>query len=132
MEKKKVDLEEKVDDKTDVLAWAIADLTSMTRDLQMKMYRVEKEMAPPKWNLKRNVRLEDFDDDSESRYECGFRRLAAIKGISRRWQEVRQGSDIIDGNLNNIKFKIPPFQGQNDSDAYLKWDKKMELLFSYH
>ncbi|GKV18389.1 hypothetical protein SLEP1_g28784 [Rubroshorea leprosula] len=29
----------------------------------------------------------------------------------------------------SIKMKIPPFQGKNDPDVYLEWEKKVELVF---
>jgi hypothetical protein len=40
-----------------------------------------------------------------------------------RWQN---GTD---GNLENIKMKIPSFQGKNDLEAYLEWEKNVELIF---
>ena len=48
------------------------------------------------------------------------------------WQNEGHGRDFRrDGNLGNIKLKIPSFQGRNDSEAYLEWEKKMELIFDY-
>ena len=46
----------------------------------------------------------------------GFRR-------NQRWQ------DEIDKNLGNIKMKIPLYQGKNNPEAYLEWEKKVELIF---
>uniref|UniRef100_A0A2N9I0N6 Reverse transcriptase n=1 Tax=Fagus sylvatica TaxID=28930 RepID=A0A2N9I0N6_FAGSY len=40
--------------------------------------------------------------------------------------------DGTDGNLGNIKMKIPSFQGKNDPEAYLEWEKKVELIFECH
>lgn len=31
--------------------------------------------------------------------------------------------------MNGFKLKIPPFHGRNDHDAYLEWEKKIELVF---
>ena len=31
-----------------------------------------------------------------------------------------------DNNLGNIKMKIPSFQGKNDSETYLEWERKVE------
>ena len=39
----------------------------------------------------------------------------------------RQGT--YDHNLGSIKMTIPSFQGKNDPDAYLEWEKKVELVF---
>jgi len=36
--------------------------------------------------------------------------------------------DHRDGSLNNIKMKIHSFQGRNDPEIYLKWEKKMEFI----
>ena len=40
--------------------------------------------------------------------------------------------DREDNNLGNIKMKILSFQGKNDPNAYLEWEKKMELVFDCH
>ncbi|KAI3446953.1 hypothetical protein Pfo_003618 [Paulownia fortunei] len=37
-----------------------------------------------------------------------------------------------DDNLGSIKVKIPPFQGRNDPEAYLEWEKKIEMVFECH
>ena len=39
-----------------------------------------------------------------------------------RWQ------DVTNKNLGKIKMKIPSFQGKNDPEVYLEWEKK-ELIF---
>ncbi|RVW18237.1 RNA-directed DNA polymerase-like [Vitis vinifera] len=49
----------------------------------------------------------------------GFRRAP-------RWQ------DGTDRNLGNIKMKIPSFQGKNDPEVYLEWEKKVEFIFECH
>ena len=54
------------------------------------------------------------------RYERGYRGIAPRE---RNW---------VDGNLGNIKMKIPSFLGRNDPEAYLEWEKKVELIFDYH
>ena len=33
---------------------------------------------------------------------------------------------------NKIKMKIPSFQGRNDLEAYLEWEKKVEMVFDCH
>ena len=53
------------------------------------------------------------------RHGRGFRR-------DLRWQ---YGTDK---NLGNIKMKIPSFQGKNNIEAYLEWEKKVELIFECH
>ncbi|KAH9704946.1 Endonuclease [Citrus sinensis] len=38
----------------------------------------------------------------------------------------------IDHDLGSIKLKIPSFQGKNDPEVYLEWEKKVELVFDCH
>ena len=89
----------------------------------------------------RRAHVDDFDDDHEDEFEdeedqaslnnegrfmlrgqrhgIGFRRDS-------RWQ------DGTERNLGNIKMKISSFQGKNDLEAYLEWEKKVELIFECH
>ncbi|RVW21501.1 Transposon Ty3-I Gag-Pol polyprotein [Vitis vinifera] len=53
------------------------------------------------------------------RHGRGFRRTP-------RWQ------DGADRSLGNIKMKIPSFQGKNDPEVYLEWEKKVEFIFECH
>ena len=43
-----------------------------------------------------------------------------------RWQDGTKT------NLGNIKMKVPSFQGKNNPEAYLEWEKKVELIFECH
>ena len=43
-----------------------------------------------------------------------------------------RGQDGVDRNLESIKMKIPSFQGKNDKESYLEWEKKKELIFYCH
>ena len=42
------------------------------------------------------------------------------------------GRKRVDRNFGSIKMKIPSFQGRNDPEAYLEWEKKIELIFDCH
>ena len=46
-----------------------------------------------------------------------------------RHKEVRNRED---NNLGSIKMKIQSFQGKNDPEAYLEWERKVELVFYCH
>ena len=37
-----------------------------------------------------------------------------------------------DGNLGSIKMTIPTFQGKNDPELYLKWERKVQHVFDCH
>ena len=45
---------------------------------------------------------------------------------SRRHNHRQPAAD----NLGNLQLRIPPFHGKNDPDAYLEWEKKIELVFN--
>jgi hypothetical protein len=34
--------------------------------------------------------------------------------------------------LGSIKLKIPAFKGKTNPEAYLDWEKKMEMIFDIH
>jgi hypothetical protein len=38
----------------------------------------------------------------------------------------------VDGDLDSVKLKIPNFQGKNDLEAYLEWEKKVDWIFFYY
>ncbi|XP_027156203.1 uncharacterized protein LOC113756972, partial [Coffea eugenioides] len=59
---------------------------------------------------------ESTDSNSDNNYE---------HKQSRSKREARPSNDHIPG----IKMKIPPFQGRSDPDAYLEWEKRIELVF---
>ncbi|KAJ9536631.1 hypothetical protein OSB04_un000180 [Centaurea solstitialis] len=41
----------------------------------------------------------------------------------------RRRNQRADGGFSNIKMKIPEFQGKSDPEAYLEWEKKVDLIF---
>ena len=81
----------------------------------------------------------DEEDERESvvnnrRYGGRFRGVrnrdndtATFGGNTRR--NTRRVEDREYNNLGSIKMKITSFQGKNDLDTYLEWEKKMEVVF---
>uniref|UniRef100_A0A2N9GEB0 Reverse transcriptase domain-containing protein n=1 Tax=Fagus sylvatica TaxID=28930 RepID=A0A2N9GEB0_FAGSY len=59
----------------------------------------------------RRAPVDDSDGDHEDEFE-GEEDEASLNG--------------------NIKMKIPSFQGKSDPEAYLEWEKKVELIFECH
>ncbi|PON54371.1 hypothetical protein PanWU01x14_196000, partial [Parasponia andersonii] len=47
-------------------------------------------------------------------------------------RDARMGRPRRDNDLGDIKVKIPSFQSKNDPEAYLKWEKRMEIVFDCH
>ena len=74
--------------------------------------------------------FEDEEDQASLKNEGRFVPRGQRHGIGfrrdPRWQE---GTDR---NLSNIKMKISSFQGKNDPEAYLEWEKRVELIFECH
>uniref|UniRef100_A0A2N9IYE9 Reverse transcriptase domain-containing protein n=1 Tax=Fagus sylvatica TaxID=28930 RepID=A0A2N9IYE9_FAGSY len=72
-------------------------------------------------NVRRQERrapVDDSDGDHEDEFE-GEEDQASLNSEGR--------------NLGNIKMKIPSsFQGKNNPEAYLEWEKKVELIFECH
>ena len=89
----------------------------------------------------RRVCVDDFDDYHEDEFEDEEDQASlnnegrfAPRGERRgrgfrrdpRWQ------DVTNRNLGNIKMKIASFQGINDPEVYLEWEKKVEFIFECH
>ena len=43
-------------------------------------------------------------------------------------EEVRGGKPRRDNHLGSIKMTIPTFQGKNDHELYLEWERKVKLV----
>ena len=65
----------------------------------------------------------DFEDEN------GYGSSVSNRRYGGRHREDRNRED---NNLGNIKMKIPSFQGKNDSEAYLEWERNVELVFDCH
>ena len=88
--------------------------------------------------LERHACVDDFDDDHEDEFkdeedqallnnEGRFMPRGERRG--RGFRRDPRWQDGTDKNLGNIKMKIPSFQGKNNLEAYLEWEKKVELIF---
>ncbi|XP_012435440.1 uncharacterized protein LOC105762068 [Gossypium raimondii] len=55
--------------------------------------------------------------------------LSEVEEQQNRGQRVQRRED---DDLKNIKLSIPPFQGKSNPEAYLEWEKKIELVFDCH
>ena len=45
---------------------------------------------------------------------------------------LREAKNREDNNLSSIKIKISSFQGKNDPEVYLEWERKVEMIFYCH
>ena len=67
---------------------------------------------------------DDLDDDQVT--------LVGQQINPRRQARRGRPNDDVDRNLGSIKMRIPSFQGRNDPDVYLEWERKVELIFECH
>ncbi|KAL7105889.1 hypothetical protein ACP275_07G074800 [Erythranthe tilingii] len=78
--------------------------------------------APP-----REARAEEdeyYSDDFDDQHSVAVNRRFGAR--------VRDARNREDNNFGNIKVNIPSFHGRNDPEAYIEWERKMELLFDCH
>ena len=78
----------------------------------------------------RDVRVEDEEFDGNGFEEEGDQN--SINSNRRYGGQFREARNRGDSNLGSIKMKIPSFQGKNDPEVYLEWEKKVELVFDCH
>lgn len=45
---------------------------------------------------------------------------------------MRQEIKAVDRNTLSIKLTIPPFQGKNNRDSYIEWEREVDLVFDCH
>ena len=74
---------------------------------------------------------ENFDEEDRFPNMGRFGRGVGDRGFRYGNREDRVG-ERVDNNLGSIKMKIPSFQGKNNPEAYLEWEKRMELVFECH
>ncbi|GKV12374.1 hypothetical protein SLEP1_g23526 [Rubroshorea leprosula] len=71
-----------------------------------------------------------FNDDAQNSNFSMDRFMRGRGGQRYRFnkgnQNLARWGDRQDHDLGSIKMKIPPFQGKNDPDVYLEWEKKVE------
>ena len=71
---------------------------------------------------------EEFHPQSDNQQEHASSR--ASKPSQRRHRRAPEGRGKQRDELAGLKLKIPPFHGKVGLDAYLEWEKKIELVFN--
>ena len=79
---------------------------------------------------RRGVRVEE--EEYEERGFEGEIDHDSVVGDRRYGGRLRETTNWKGNNLGNIKMKIPSFQGKNDPEAYLEWERKVALVFYCH
>ena len=118
---------------------------------ETRMEQVERMLQPRRRKRKRNDEGEyeefegdEFDEEDDQEWVDNKRRyggrhrgvrnredvVVIFRGDVRR--NIRRVDNREDNSLGSIKMKIPSFQGKNDPEAYIEWEKKMECVFDCH
>lgn len=84
---------------------------------------------------KLNARLDDLQSPSNSK-STGRRVIENEEKDDLDLEEIssKKGKKVIlkrDGNLDSIKMSIQTFQGKNDLELYLEWEKNVDNIFNY-
>ena len=66
---------------------------------------------------------EEYDDEDYDRHSVGN---------NRRFGRDKRNRNRENDHLGSIKMKILSFQGKNDPEVYLEWEKKVEFIFDCH
>ena len=79
---------------------------------------------------RRGVRVEEEEYEGDGlEDEIDHDSVVSNRRYGRRLREARNWED---NNLGSIKMKIPSFQGKNDPEVYLEWERKVEMVFDCH
>ena len=84
----------------------------------------------PRRNILHQREIDEVGEFEGDYLEEEFDRMSV--GSHRIYGRDREARNRVDNNLGSIKMKIPAFQGNSDPEAYIEWEKKMELVFDCH
>jgi len=82
------------------------------------------------WPYGMSYLILEFVDENTDAGEDDYDFTSAGQGIRSRPNRARRNvmawalMEDMDGDLDTIKLKIPNFQGKNDPEAYLEWEKR--------
>ncbi|GKU99823.1 hypothetical protein SLEP1_g12610 [Rubroshorea leprosula] len=114
----------------DIMFGEIKDKMEKQDAVIAKLYQIQ--------NGSPNLHNHDLDDNDEDAFNddahnSNFsidRFMRGRRGQRYRFnkgdQNLARWGDRQDHDLSSIKMKIPPFQGKNDPNVYLEWEKKVE------
>ncbi|XP_033139353.1 uncharacterized protein LOC117130859 [Brassica rapa] len=73
---------------------------------------------------------DNFYERDRARHSSASRHSSSSRHSSRRSRRDHEGRRYQRDELAGVKIKIPPFHGKADPDAYLEWEKKIDLVFN--
>ncbi|KAL1209255.1 hypothetical protein V5N11_033115 [Cardamine amara subsp. amara] len=91
------------------------------RNVEQPRRQDENQEELPREILRRQQ--DEGDVDAEEYYRNSSRRS------HRRHRRVRDERGQNQDSFGSLKLRVPQFQGKNDPNAYLEWEKKIEMVF---
>ncbi|KAF8051103.1 hypothetical protein N665_1796s0001 [Sinapis alba] len=112
-------------------------LEAMTRcmeqmmDTKLDAFRQENQQSDRRNHQRRNKHNHQQEEHAGSEETDNYyeRISFSSRHSQRRERNGREGRRFQRDELAGLKLKIPPFHGKADLDAYLEWEKKIELVF---
>ncbi|GKV49075.1 hypothetical protein SLEP1_g55846 [Rubroshorea leprosula] len=95
--------------------------------------QVQAILGEVQWMVNRQMQQRECWGDIEEEEELEELNEPPLnRGRFRHGNGNREVRNHEDNSLGSIKMKIPPFQGKADPEAYLEWERKVELVFDCH
>ncbi|KAL1221277.1 hypothetical protein V5N11_032724 [Cardamine amara subsp. amara] len=86
----------------------------------------QRQQQNPGYRGRRAQTRQERDEEELDYYSQGSLASNQSQRRPRRDREARRRDE---NSLSGLKLKIPPFHRKYDPDAYLEWEKKIELVF---
>ncbi|XP_024010472.1 uncharacterized protein LOC112085485 [Eutrema salsugineum] len=93
---------------------------------QLEAFKLDQE------NSRRARKERDKQSQADASHHSDYYSHSSKTSSHRRRRSARDERVIPRDNLAGVKVRIPSFQGSNDPEEYLEWEKKMELVFNCH
>lgn len=105
-----------------------AKLEAFRQEQQQPREPVQNDDQPRRVHRENRNQQRQHDDEEAASYYS--QESDSSRGSQRNHRRAREGRAKPRDNLGGLKLRIPPFHGKNDPDAYLEWEKKIELVFN--
>ena len=90
---------------------------------------------------KLNLRMDNLEDNLKSSksksnqgdddtHDPSYEEENVAQSAPFRARRFNDRVPYVDNNMNSIKMKIPSFNGKADVDAYLEWERNVEMVFN--
>ncbi|XP_024009459.1 uncharacterized protein LOC112084542 [Eutrema salsugineum] len=110
-------------------------MTSQLEEFRQEMQQHHSDSRSNKETRRRDHGKEKVQDpnkstrDEEADIYYG-QESSSSRGSRRKHRRTKEDKATVPDGLGGLKLRIPPFHGKNDPDAYLDWEKKIELVFN--